>query len=61
MLATHRPRGWDAEQHYAVVRQCAEGGQDLLIPEPRPPPADSAPSAPPVQTFPASVGGRGRR
>ena len=32
VLATHRPRDWDVEQRYVVVRRCAEGGQDLLIP-----------------------------
>ena len=32
VLATHRPGGWDAEQHYVVVRRRAENGQNLLVP-----------------------------
>ena len=32
VLATHRPDGWDAEQHYVVVRRRAENGQGLLVP-----------------------------
>ena len=32
IFATHRPRGWDAEQHYVVVRRRTENGQMLLVP-----------------------------
>ena len=32
ILATHRPHGWDAEQHYVVIRRRAENGQGLLVP-----------------------------
>ena len=32
IFATHRPRGWDAEQHYVVVRRRTENGQLLLVP-----------------------------
>lgn len=32
IFATHRPAGWDAEQHYVVVRRCTENGQGLLVP-----------------------------
>ena len=31
-FATHRPRGWEREQHYVVVRRRTEGGQLLLVP-----------------------------
>ena len=26
IFATHRPAGWDAEQHYVVVRRRTENG-----------------------------------
>ena len=32
IFATHRPTGWDAEQHYVVVRRRTENGQGLLVP-----------------------------
>ena len=32
IFATHRPSGWDREQHYVVVRRRTENGQRLLIP-----------------------------
>ena len=32
IFATHRPHGWDAEQHYVVIRRRAEHGQGLLVP-----------------------------
>ncbi len=32
VFATHRPAGWDAEQHCVVVRRRAENGQGLLVP-----------------------------
>ena len=32
IFATHRPGGWDAEQHYVVVRRRTENGQLLLVP-----------------------------
>ena len=32
IFATHRPGGWDAEQHYVVVRRRTENGQMLLVP-----------------------------
>ncbi len=32
IFATHRPTGWDAEQHYVVVRRRTENGQALLVP-----------------------------
>ena len=32
-FATHRPAGWDAEQHYVVVRRRTENGQGLLVRE----------------------------
>ena len=32
IFATHRPAGWDAGQHYVVVRRCTENGQGLLVP-----------------------------
>ena len=32
IFATHRPHGWDAEQHYVVIRRRAENGQGLLVP-----------------------------
>ncbi len=32
IFATHRPAGWDAEQHCVVVRRRAENGQGLLVP-----------------------------
>ena len=32
ILATHRPAGWGAEQHYVVIRPCVENGQGLLVP-----------------------------
>ena len=33
ILATHRPGGWDAEQHYVVVRRRTRDGQGLPIPQ----------------------------
>ena len=33
ILATHRPVGWDAEQHYVVVRRRTRDRQGLLIPQ----------------------------
>ena len=33
IVAAHRPGGWDAEQHYVVVRRRTENGQMLLIPQ----------------------------
>ena len=32
IYATHRPDGWDAEQHYAVIRRRTQNGQGLLVP-----------------------------
>lgn len=32
IFATHRPRGWDREQHYVVIRRRMENGQMLLVP-----------------------------
>ena len=32
ILATHRPRGWHAEQRYVVVRRRTENGRGLLVP-----------------------------
>jgi len=32
IFATHRPSGWDREQHYVVVRRRSRGGQLLLVP-----------------------------
>ena len=32
IFATHRPAGWDAEQHCVVVRRRTENGQMLLVP-----------------------------
>ena len=32
VLATHRPRGWHAEQRHVVVRRRTENGQGLLVP-----------------------------
>ena len=32
IFATHRPAGWDAGQHYVVVRRRTENGQGLLVP-----------------------------
>lgn len=32
IFATHRPRGWDREQHYVVVRRRSVDGQGLLMP-----------------------------
>ena len=31
-FATHRPRGWDRERHYVVIRRRMENGQMLLVP-----------------------------
>lgn len=33
IFATHRPGGWDREQHYVVVRRRSVDGQGLLIPQ----------------------------
>ena len=32
IFASHRPGGWEREQHYVVVRRRSQGGQRLLVP-----------------------------